>query len=131
MANTAEINRDLNIPPSWRAAFELKWGKWCFSRQSCISSGLHGTSIHWMPDSLPDAAVPCHIGPSSSSRVSQRSVKATSRDSGEARRAGIEHEMSAIAPHARAMPQSGMPICEASILIQYFVPATTWNGVGR
>jgi hypothetical protein len=61
MANTAPIDRDLNILPSRRTAFELKWGKWCFSRQGCISSGLHGTSIHWMPDSLSGAAVRCHI----------------------------------------------------------------------
>jgi hypothetical protein len=32
MANTAPIDRDLNILPSRRTAFKLKWDKWCFSR---------------------------------------------------------------------------------------------------
>lgn len=64
--------------------------------------------------------------------IPQRSVKATSPGA-VAKRAKPVKNMKCVPspPVPRAMPQSGMPFCEASILIQYFVPATTWNGVER
>jgi hypothetical protein len=46
MANATELDGDLNVPPSRRAAFELKRGKGRISRQGCISFGEHGASIH-------------------------------------------------------------------------------------
>src|SRR5208283_1005277 len=60
MADTAELDCDLDVPPSRRAAFELKRGKVRFSRQSCISFGDHGSSLHRTSGSLSDRADWCH-----------------------------------------------------------------------